>query len=103
MQFVHEDVTLRLAYAHVCETQLAALERTAAGHAMAAEDAEAALDAARRYAVEASRDRRAMEILRDRHMAALALVERRAEEAEISEVDATRRRRSPNGMNPALG
>ena len=92
MRIVHGDGALRLAYAQLCETQLAPLDRTTAHHAAAAEEAEAALDAARRDAVAASRDRRAIEILRDRHVAALAVAERRAEEAEISEADATRRR-----------
>ena len=94
--------TLRLGYAHVCEMQLAALTRTAARHAVAAEEAEAALGAARRYAVEASRGRRAIEILRDRRLAALAAAERRAEEADIAEVDAMRGRRTANGMTPML-
>jgi flagellar export protein FliJ len=102
MRLVYADETLRLACAHVCEMQVAALDRTAVHHAVAAEEAEAALDAARRYAVEASRGRRAIEILRDRHLAALAAAERRAEEAEIAEVDAMRRRRTTNGMTPML-
>ncbi len=102
LRFVHADGKLRLADMRACERHLATLELTAAHSSVAAEEAEAALDAARRFAVEASRDRRAIEILRDRHFAALATAERCAEETEIAEIDATRRRRSSNGKKPML-
>lgn len=92
MRFVRANGTLRLADVHACEKQLAALERTAKRHAVAAEEAETLLGVARLFAAEASRDRRAIEILRDRHLAECAAAQRRVEEEDIAESDALRAR-----------
>lgn len=95
MRFVRADGTLRLADVHACEKQLAALQRRANCLAASAEECLGNLNIGRSNAVEASRDRRAIESLRDRHLAELAVEERRAEEQEIAEAGSRNDRRAP--------
>ena len=65
-RFARSGATVKIADARVSEMQVSALGFAAKRYAAAAEDALTKLDAARRSAIEASRDRRAIEILRDR-------------------------------------
>jgi flagellar export protein FliJ len=81
---------IRIDNARICETLSARLRCVTQSNAQAATLARADLDGARHVAVEAARDRRVVEILRERHREALAVSDRRAEEAEIEEVNAIR-------------
>ncbi len=92
MRMLHAGGTLKIAEARACEFQLAALQRSTSRLVAETGELRAALDLAQHDAVEAGRDRRAIETLRGRHLAAFAAAQRRIEEEDIAEIDALRER-----------
>ncbi len=92
LQTLHAAAMLKIAEAQACEFQLAVLRDCADRHVAEAAGIQAPLERACRDAVEATRDRRAIETLRDRHLAKCTAAQRRVEEEDIAEIDALRAR-----------
>lgn len=88
---LHGTGAVRVAAARACEFNVAKLHAAADAHVAGAASMEPALARAYRAARQARRDRRAIEILRERHVAELVAEECRAEEEEIAEMATLRR------------
>ena len=91
MRLLHGGGPLSIAQARACEFHLAALRDCSSRLLAESRDVRAALDRARHHAIEAARDRRAIETLRDRYLAVCAAAHRRVEEEDIAEVDSFRK------------
>jgi len=87
---IHCSAAVRLDNARVCELLSAHLRRVVQSSAAPALHARGDLDEACRLATAAARSRRALEMLSERHEAAVAAADLRAEEAEIEEFNAVR-------------
>lgn len=81
----------RVADVRVREVHVASLQRAAQAQLSAAKATGDALQAAQRAAADAARQRRSVEILRDRQAAAFEARKRRADEREIVEIGATKK------------